>query len=78
MSEKPIYLITYPRIGVGHVDAIYCNGVKLGELLQDVDGFYKFFPESRAGYWEEAVMRDIADALDALNSAWEFEIEHNL
>lgn len=53
----------------------YENGVKLGEMLVDVDGYYKWFPERRdgysQGYWEARVLSAIAETLDKLNAPWE-------
>lgn len=56
--------IIYPE----DTSLFYSNGVKLGDVLCDVDGEYKFFPvPERGGYWDALVMRQIADFVDALN-----------
>lgn len=42
--------------------------VCLGDVLVDVDGEYKFFPNcNNGGYWSPEFMRAIADKMDELN-----------
>ncbi len=52
---------------------IFSNGVNLGEIVQDVDGFYKYWPKSRGGYWEAEPLRAIAALLDHLDHIEESE-----
>lgn len=54
------------------------NGIKLGEILCDVDGYYKFFPEVKSGYWDTYVLREIADHVDKLNEEWNKKVEEEL
>lgn len=54
------------------------NGVELGEILADVDGFYYFWPRFRYGSWDEAVLRAIADLLTEKNKAWREQIDREL
>lgn len=56
-------------------EVFFENGVKIGEFIQDVDGFFKFFPELRGGYWRSYVLREVADAEDAHNEEWNKQIE---
>jgi len=59
----------------GHFVVEAENGVPLGELLQDVDGYLYFFPEiGRGGFWPSHMLRAIADKLDELNKPWNEEI----
>lgn len=67
-------LLNYIPIQGGY-QVYYENGVYLGDILTDVDGFYYYWPELRGGSWASIVMRLIADKLDELNQPWEEEIE---
>jgi hypothetical protein len=49
----------------------YENGVKLGEILCEVDGYYVFYPELNGGYWSEHILRAIADLLGTMNAEWD-------
>lgn len=53
---------------------VYGNGVVLGSIEMDVDGFYVFFPKLRGGFWDASVLHDIVRKLDALNAAWEIKL----
>lgn len=54
------------------------NGVYLGEVIADVDGYYKFWPETRGGgYWDEYLLRSVADHLKELNAAWDEQIQND-
>lgn len=50
------------------------NGVYLGEILMKEDGFYDFYPELKGGYWDSALLHEIANLLDKMNAPWEEEI----
>ena len=52
-------------------NVFYHNGVSMGTLEVDVDGYYKYWPVQRAGYWESSSMRAIADLLDHVNKLWD-------
>ncbi|MEO5344672.1 MAG: hypothetical protein H7842_15395 [Gammaproteobacteria bacterium SHHR-1] len=52
----------------------YRNGVDMGALEMDVDGYYKYWPEQRAGYWDAPPMRAIADLLDHVNAEWDAQV----
>jgi len=54
------------------------NGVKLGEVFSDVDGYQKFWPELRGGYWDTWVLREIADYVDSLNKEWDEQVRKDL
>lgn len=51
------------------------NGVCLGNILADVDGYYKFWPDSNNGYWDELLLDTISNKLKEMNKAWDAEIE---
>lgn len=51
------------------------NGVFLGEIFPEVDGFYVFYPDLKGGFWEAYVLRAIADYMDELNVPIQKDIE---
>lgn len=55
----------------------YHNGVYMGDILADVDGFYKFWPdrERYGGYWDEGVLLEIASFLKEKNASWIKEMD---
>ena len=53
------------------IDIVWTNGVKMGEAIQAEDGFFKFFPESRGGYWDEGTLQYVIDKLKELNKPWD-------
>jgi len=62
----------------GGYNLTFHNGVHMGELLMDVDGFYKYWPVQRAGYWDAPPLRAIADLLDHLNAEWDAKMQLDL
>ena len=51
------------------------NGVNLGTLEMDVDGYYKYWPVQRIGYWDVQLMQAIADLLDHVNAEWDAQVQ---
>ena len=45
------------------------------DLLQDVDGFYYYFPKPNGGSLSPWMLRAIADELDRKNAPYEAELE---
>ena len=45
------------------------------DLLQDVDGYYYYFPQQGGGSLSPWMLRAIADELDRLNVPYEAELE---
>jgi hypothetical protein len=45
------------------------------DLLQDVDGFFYYFPRPGGGSLSPWMLRAIADELDRLNAPYEAEID---
>lgn len=49
--------------------------VLLGEVLQDVDGYFYFWPETeRGGMWDACYLMWIGRAIHELNKGWDAEI----
>lgn len=57
---------------------VFENGVCVGEALVDVDGYYKFWPVLKSGYWEEGTLRALADFLAKLNAPWHAQVTQEL
>lgn len=70
-------LVTVVKQNDLHFNILSDNGKKLGELLQDVDGFLYFWP-SESGCWNAHIMHAIADKLDELNKPWQDVIDASL
>lgn len=72
--NKPSWLnhkLAYKLQGYQVICVEASNGIKLGELIEGVDGYWAFFPEMRGGYWEGWILRELADKLDAINRPWD-------
>ena len=73
-------MIIYKKLNSAIYDVIYENGVKLGHLLREVDGFFVWYPPhpSNGGAWNSHIIRNIANKLDELNKEWEEFVNNNL
>jgi predicted secreted acid phosphatase len=54
------------------------NGVILGQVYQEVDGYYVFVPNPTNGFWEAYILRAIADMLDKKNEKWHKQVMKDL
>jgi hypothetical protein len=52
----------------------YTNGVLMGTIYKEVDGYYVFAPELRGGFWDEHVLQDLFYYLQDLNEEWHKQI----
>lgn len=60
----------------GSIALHYHNGVYMGDVLMDVDGYYKFWPDKNTtGYWDEESLYSTAEYLKTKNSDWDREID---
>lgn len=51
------------------------NGVYIGDAYQEIDGFWVYAPDfSKGGYWDELMLRGLADWLHEKNQPWEDEV----
>lgn len=60
-------LFTIKKINLGSFWIYADNGVKAGEILLDVDGDWKFWPEDRGGYWPTHGLIGVAMHVIAIN-----------
>ncbi len=67
--------MTYQETSPHAYTVLFDNGVKLGEILRDHDGFFYFWSELRGGFWEAYILRDIADKCDELNAPYQRQID---
>jgi hypothetical protein len=56
---------------------VHANGVLLGHIVADVDGFYYFWPKLRGGHWSQELLRTIADHLEIKNKPWQDQIDQD-
>lgn len=81
MDDKKIEKRRKPSIvGTGQLnlvgyDLYYHNGVHMGEVMIDEDGFYKFWPNDTKGYWDEHMLFLVGNLLKEKNKAWNEELE---
>lgn len=63
-----------------HVKDVYFENNKyLGRFIQDVDGFYYYWPdEDLSGCWSEFSLKCIAAALQEINKEWTEQINNDL
>lgn len=55
------------------------NGVKIGNFLVEVDGYYNWWPlKDRGGYIPAYMLRALADCLDELNKEWDEQVHKEL
>ncbi|MFA5152696.1 MAG: hypothetical protein WC554_09070 [Clostridia bacterium] len=57
---------------------IFSNGVVIGQIYQEVDGYYVFLPDRKDGFWEAYVLRAIANLLDKKNEKWHKQVMKDL
>jgi hypothetical protein len=55
--------------------SITCNTLPAGDLLVDIDGYYKYFPpEYGHGYWPDYLLLSIVQKLQEINKDWDDQI----
>jgi hypothetical protein len=54
------------------------GGIKIGELLREIDGFFVFYPENHGAAFPSEFMKFMAAKLDELNKEWSETIEKEL
>jgi len=59
----------------GGFKVFYENGVYIGDILVKEDGFYDYWPELNGGYWDEMMLRIVADKLHELNAPYQKELD---
>lgn len=72
--------LIFEKDGFGTVQIYHtCNdGVPVGRLLMDVDGFFYYWPSMNlSGCYASYILHEIADTLDELNREWEEQLERD-
>lgn len=56
---------------------VYRNGAEIGEIVKDVDGYWKYGASAGRSYglWDASNLEMIAQMLNDLNAAWDAEIQ---
>lgn len=60
----------HPSLTDGYFVYYKPNGVFLGHIHKDVDGYFYFWPDLKGGSWDGHVLRGIANKLSELNAEW--------
>ena len=47
------------------------NGVQVGQFYTEIDGYWKFEPDAKPGYWDEFMLMTILCKLRKLNIEWD-------
>jgi hypothetical protein len=76
--RKPTDMVTFTKQSENDYLVVFENGVILGHLLKEVDGYFVFYPELRGGFWESLIMRILADKMDDLNRDWDEIVQREI
>ena len=61
------------------LDVYYANGLKLGQVAKEADGFYCFWMDPLAhSSWPAYMLQAIADELNRLNEPWAKQVSAQL
>lgn len=55
-------------------DGLYFGKVNIGDVYQEVDGYFVFVPGGRGGAWSAHELKMVAEFLDELNEPWDTEV----
>lgn len=50
------------------------GNLHVGDIIVDVDGYYKYWPVSRGGFWDEYYLTLVLNTLKDLNAKWDKEV----
>ena len=72
-KSKPANPVTLRKESVIRYTVLFGVGLQsnIGEMIQDVDGYFYYFPIENGGAWTPWIMRLIADKMDELNKRWD-------
>ena len=56
-------------------DGLYYGNVLIGDVYQEVDGYFVFVPGGRGGYWSSHELKMVSEFLDELNEPWDREVK---
>ncbi len=63
--------MTLVKINDDEYQVQHTNGVRLGKMYKEIDGFFVFSPDPYlTGFYESAPLHWLADELDRLNKEW--------
>jgi hypothetical protein len=66
--------VTLSPVGEGVQQVYFRNGAFIGNVIQDVDGYWKYaFPNSH-GLWEDGMLEMLATMLTELNKPWDDDV----
>ena len=67
--------LSYEDTAEGSVRVGYTNGICMGEIYMEVDGYYVFEPALNGGFWDGWVLAEIAETLEEMNAPYEKHLE---
>jgi hypothetical protein len=71
--------MNYKKISENSFKVIYSNGVEMGFLLKEVDGYFVFYPNlSNGGFWSAHILRSLANKLEEINKEWDEIIDREI
>ncbi len=61
--------INYNKIDNLNYEIIFENGIKMRNLLREIDGYFVWYPseEKMCGFLSSWILRNLADKMDKLN-----------
>ena len=68
---KSGYFKATKKEGIEEYEVKHENGVFVGDFVLDVDGYYKYWPADRSGYYIEGDLFLLFTMLKRLNSKWD-------
>jgi hypothetical protein len=71
-------MITLKEAGRGKCYVYASEEVCLGEIYQEIDGFYYWQAQANGGCYAAHNLRHIADKLGELNKAWNDQVRQDL
>lgn len=64
-------MLRFFKLSEGRFSVHHENGVKVGELYMEVDGYFVYWPSENKGFIEAWFLHAIADKLDEMNAEWD-------
>ena len=72
-------MIKTVAVGPGRHLAYWENGVQVGEILMDVDGYWKWWPDNgQGGFLDEWFLYTMFNKLKEMNKAWDEQVTNDL
>jgi hypothetical protein len=70
--------LKYDQVQDGFIKVYAYNGVQVGEMYIECDGYWVFQPVLRNGYWESWMLMHLGRKLHKLNRKWHQQVIRGL